>query len=180
MYGILGSSIRSRFVFLAVPDHGEPPDLRDLKRLLNCSDVNIYKADGYFKHSFSEIEWLLHLHKRGITHETSWSLNQKFFSHVIKLSSRCEWNAMAEIKYSQQLVIRLELDEQRLRNLDNLLRGIRKLKSQLSEGNNAHSAVHRAIESLRKVELMRNSHRIPTDADIERFLISLENLSDSI
>jgi len=167
MYGLLGTSLKSRFVFLAIPDHGEPPELKDLKRLLNCSEVNLYKADGYYKDSFSEVEWLLHFQKRGISHEDSWCIGERFFSHVVKLGPRCEWNSMAELRYSQQIVIRLELDEQRLRSLGRLLQGIRKLRSQLAHGVKAQGAVVRAIDDLKKVDLLRNVNLIPSQADID-------------
>ena len=155
MNGLIGNNVEAKFIFLGCNDESEVPTKKDIKQYFSGSSVNIYKAWGNYRESFSEVEALFNIRLNG-TNKHSYGLAyspKRCITHAIRLDSNCEKASFFELKYSQVIVSYLNLSHTSLEVLDKHLKAIAKANSEISNITGFSERLKSARDSLNTMGL---------------------------
>ena len=162
MLNVIGNSPSAKFIFFAMDDLSKGPDEKDIKRLLDAKRVNLYLRNGHYRESFNDISDYLYIQKMGFYKLSNWNANG--FTHVARLDSECDLNAMIELKYGHTAIGYLHLTMGLLSELRELLRDRENLINQITRANREKDTLIRSLESIRELPHLRTSHLVPSDS----------------
>lgn len=162
MLNVIGNSTSAKFIFFAMDDISKGPDEKDIKRLLNAKQVNLYLRNGHYRESFNDISDYFYIQKMGFYKLSNWNANG--FTHVVRLDSDCDLNAMIELKYGHAAIGYLHLTMSLLIELRGLLRDRENLINQINKANHEKDTLIRNLESIRKLPHLRTSQLIPSNS----------------
>lgn len=162
MLNVIGNATSAKFIFFAMDDLSKGPDEKDIKRLLNAKQVNLYLRNGHYRESFNDISNYLYIQKMGFYNLSNW--NASGFTHVVRIDSDCDLNAMIELKYGHTAIKYLHLTMDLLRELKELLRNRESLINAINSANSERDALIRNLKSIRKLQYLKTSHLVPSDS----------------
>lgn len=121
MSGLIGDKEKAKFIFFAVDEEKDLPSKTEMQNHFPDCKYNVYKSWGHFKDSFSSLEYLLHVKKRGIDSGSVWNA-PRYISHAMRIDTTHKPDSFFAMKYATALVGFYEFGDEELMELESLLK----------------------------------------------------------